>query len=127
MIVKSEVKKSRKNFTQNHPELRLQRCVSGGQWGPSHRAGGGHHLPEQSRTRVRAGQLPFTCCCQNENIKTKTEIACYEPSPCYTTDWSTSMSHKGAYNRTFSCMEATYPLCHKEPARSKQNFPFKSP
>ena len=24
-----------------------------------------------------------------------------------------------AYNRTFPCMEATYPLCHKEPARSK--------
>ena len=23
-------------------------------------------------------------------------------------------------NRTFPCMEATYPLCHKEPARSKQ-------
>ena len=31
-----------------------------------------------------------------------------------------SLWHKGAYNRTFTCMEATYPLCHKEPARSKQ-------
>ena len=30
------------------------------------------------------------------------------------------LCHKGAYNRTFPCMEATYPLCHKEPARSKQ-------
>ena len=28
MIVKSEVKKSRKNFTQNHPKLHLQRCES---------------------------------------------------------------------------------------------------
>ena len=34
-----------------------------------------------------------------------------------------SLWHKGAYNRTFPCMEATYPLCHKEPARSKQNTP----
>ena len=50
------------------------------------------------------------------------------------TEWSTSMSmlqckdptglclllagslwHKGANNRTFPCMEATYPLCQKEP------------
>ena len=31
-----------------------------------------------------------------------------------------SLCHKGAYNRTFPCMEATYPFCHKEPARSKQ-------
>ena len=34
------------------------------------------------------------------------------------------LCHKGAYNRTFPCMEATYPLCHKEPARSKQNTPL---
>ena len=31
-----------------------------------------------------------------------------------------SLCHKGAYNRTFPFMEATYPLCHKEPVRSKQ-------
>ena len=31
------------------------------------------------------------------------------------------IAHEGAYNRIFPCMEATYPLCHKEPARSKQN------
>ena len=30
-----------------------------------------------------------------------------------------SLWHKGAYNRTFPCMEATYLLCHKEPERSK--------
>ena len=36
---------------------------------------------------------------------------------------SGSLWHKGAYNRTFPCMEATYPLCHKEPARSKQKAP----
>ena len=42
-------------------------------------------------------------------------------------EWSTSMSrldprncYASAYNRTFTCMEANYPLCHKEPARSKQ-------
>ena len=29
-----------------------------------------------------------------------------------------SLWHKGAYNRNFPCMEATYPICHKEPARS---------
>ena len=33
-----------------------------------------------------------------------------------------SLWHKGAYNRTFPCMEATYPLYHKEPARSKQRL-----
>ena len=27
------------------------------------------------------------------------------------------------YCKTFPCMEANYPLCHKEPARSKQNTP----
>ena len=27
------------------------------------------------------------------------------------------------YNRNFPCLEGTYPLCHKEPARSKQNAP----
>ena len=32
--------------------------------------------------------------------------------------------HKGAYHRTFTCMEATYPLCHKEPARCKQSPTF---
>ena len=35
-----------------------------------------------------------------------------------------SLWHKGAYNRNFTCMEASYSfLWHKEPARSKQNTP----
>ena len=41
-----------------------------------------------------------------------------------------SLWHKVAYNRTFLCMEATTPLCHKERARSKQNiavFYFQNP
>ena len=36
----------------------------------------------------------------------------------YFLPYAGSLWHKGAY--TFPCMEATYPLCHKEPARSKQ-------
>ena len=38
-------------------------------------------------------------------------------------DFSSAIQFLVISHRTFPSMEATYPLCHKEPARSKQNTP----
>ena len=36
-----------------------------------------------------------------------------EPARASKAPYAGSLWHKGAYNRTFQCIEACYPLCHK--------------
>ena len=45
-------------------------------------------------------------------------LLCHKEPTSLCLPYAGSLWHKVAYNRTFQCMEATYPLCHKEPARS---------